>query len=132
MSEEKKVLIEAYEQEEELYGEIRELVKQQVDVVSGRAGPHRVLELCRSVEKLLEEISDIEERIEPVKKRWMKKERELPPQVDATLERIQTMIATISEMQTEVRRYLRRCAPQHGSSTEQGAHGSEEAAYRSA
>lgn len=132
MSREKEVLVEAYEREEELYGEIRDLVQKQVEVVSGRAGPHKVLELCRSVEKLLEEISDIEEKIGPVKKRWMKRERELPAQVDATLERIQSMIGTISEMQAEVRRYLRRCGLQQRSATGQSSQRSEEAAYRGA
>jgi len=130
MNNQKDVLVEAYEKQEELYGDIQELVKQQVEVVSGRAGPHKVLELCHSVEKLLQEISDIEERIEPVKKQWMKKERELPAQVDATLQRIQTMIGTISEMQTEVRRYLRRCSRQQRRPAKHSSHGSGEAAYR--
>lgn len=132
MSREKQALVEAYEKEEELYGRIHDLVKQQMEVVSGRAGPHKVMQLCHSVEKLLEEISEIEDRIGPVKKRWMKRERELPEQVDATLERIQSMIGTISEMQTEVRRHLRRCADRRKSSAGAAADGSGEAAYRSA
>ena len=132
MSREQEALVEAYEKEEELYGRIHQLVRQQVEVVSGRAGPHKVMQLCHSVEKLLEEISDIEDRIGPVKKRWLKSERDLPPQVDATLERIQTMIGTISEMQTEVRRHLRRCERRNGNAAGEAGAEAKEAAYRSA
>ena len=130
MSTEKEELVEAYEKQEMLYGKIHDLVKKQIDVVNGRAGPHRVLELCRSVEELLGEISDIEDRIGPVKKRWMKNDRELPQEVDAILSRIQSLIGHISDMQEEVRQHLRRCARQEAVPPQNAVGESGEAAYR--
>lgn len=100
-------LISAYRREERAYSRIMELVGEQDRIMSTRADPRALVELCGLVQGLMGEIGGIERTVEPVKRRWEAAGRRDPEgELDAVLSAVQDSIDRIAGVQEHVRQLL--------------------------
>ena len=106
MSETSRQLTHAYRQQAERYNRIRELVRRQIEVMDNDPDPGSVLEMCRQVEDLMDEISVIETAIEPAKRCWTERPVDPDGELDAVLKSIEDVIQEIARTQALVQQKL--------------------------
>ena len=106
MSDVSRQLTHAYRQQAERYGQIRELVRRQQQVMDEAPDPGAVLALCRQVEDLMAEIAVIERAIEPAKRFWAEHPEDPDGELDAVLKSVEDMIQEIGRTQEQVQQGL--------------------------
>jgi len=99
-------LAHAYRTQEGYYRQVRLLVNEQSHVMHTEPDPTVVLDLCRQVEGLMEQISTIERAIEPTKEVWERDRTDPDGALNGVLESIESEIEQISQLQEGVQHSL--------------------------
>jgi hypothetical protein len=95
-------LAQAYRQEEEIYQQVRELVGRQQQAMEAGPDPAEVLRLCELAARLMSQIADIEDAIEPAKKQWEQSREDPEGDLGAVLASIEAAIGEIARRQEAV------------------------------
>lgn len=108
MTEAEEKMMDAYSEQERIYTNILDLVKQQKKLLSEQSGRQtaRIVYLCEEVEEHLEEIEDIESQIAREKRECLEGTDDLPPTLEEMLGRIADKIEDTRELQAEVQTKL--------------------------
>ena len=101
-----KQLAHAYRQEEELYLQVLDLVKRQQQAMEAEPSPAAVLDLCDQAEKLMAEITVIEDALAGAKKQWEELRDDPEGELRLALTSIESLIGQITGIQEAVQRRL--------------------------
>ena len=112
-------LAHAYRQEQALYGAILDLVRRQDRVMQGEGEPGAVIELCGEVERLMVDVAEIEQAMEPAKREWEKSKEDPGGELRSVLAAVEEQIGEIAQVQTRVQEQLLVCLQRQNESTEQ-------------
>jgi len=99
-------LTNAYRNQHGCYRRIRLLVEEQERIMQTRPDPSTIIELCRKVEELMEQIAVIERAIEPAKRAWEEDRSDPDGALDQVLGAIEEEIAQIARTQQQVQQQL--------------------------
>jgi chromosome segregation ATPase len=106
MNAEWKQLACAYRREEGLYRQVLELVRDQGRIMETAPDPGSILELCGAVDRLMDQITTIEDAIRPVKERWERARDDPDGELSSVLATIEGTIEQITRQQENVQNRL--------------------------
>jgi Na+/phosphate symporter len=109
----------AYRQEEQLYFQVLELVSREHLTMEAELTPASVLELCAKVEKLMAEVSAIEDGITPAKREWEKTREDPQGELREVLTSIESTIGQITRIQESVQAQLLECMRRQREATQE-------------
>ncbi len=101
-----KQLVHAYREEEELYAQVLDLVKRQQQAMDSDPNPGAVIELCDRAEKVMGQITVIEDSVAGAKSRWEERRDDPEGELHRVLTSTESLIAEITAIQKSVQERL--------------------------